>query len=353
MALRRLQATAFATGGSSMVTVLLTAPYSAEFIAQIAAVDERIAIREGTPRLLQFLRGELPDDAAIVQAAEQEAAELLRDCEVIVGWGRLPLPAFRMAPALRLLQMTSAGIDKLDPAIWQQVVVCNGNGISAEPIAEHVLMVLLMLARDAPRLLRSQQQRHWDRGVAAREISGMTLAIVGMGAIGGAVARRARALGLRVLALRRSVSQRGADDLADEVYPPHDLLHVLARSDAVVLATPLTPETRGLIGAAELAAMRPGSFLINIARGAVVDEPALIAALQSGQIGGAALDVFAQEPLPTDSPLWGMENVIITPHSATRSDRANERMSALVCENLRRYLAGEPLRNLVDLGRGY
>src|SRR6185312_1489107 len=140
------------------------------------------------------------------------------------------------------------------------------------------------------------------RGVAAREIGGMTLAIGGMGAIGGAVARRARALGLHVLALRRSVSRRGADDLADEVFPPHDLPYVLARSDAVVLATPLTAETRGLIGAAELAAMRPGSFLINIARGAVVDEPALIAALQSGQIGGAALDVFAQEPLPAESP---------------------------------------------------
>lgn len=336
-----------------MVTVLLTASYSEKFIAAVAAIDQRIDVRVGSSRLLHYLRGELPNDTEIVRTAEQEAAALLRDCEVIVGWGRLPLPAFHMASALRLLQTTSAGVDRLHPSIWEQVTVCNGNGISAEPIAEHVIMVLLMLARNAPRLLRSQLAQHWDRGVQGREIGGMTLAIVGMGAIGSAVARRARALGLNVLALRRSVGQRGVDESGNEVFPPEELQQVLARSDAVVLATPLTPETRGLIGAAELATMRPGSFLINIARGAVVDEPALITALQSGRLGGAALDVFWQEPLPPESPLWRLENVIITPHSATRSDRSNERMAALVCENLRRYLAGEPLRNVVDLGRGY
>ena len=336
-----------------MPQVLLTAPYPPAFVARMAAFDPRVGVRASTPALQRFFRGELPDDPTVVAAAHAESAEQLRDCEIIVGWGRLPLVALAMAPALRLLQMTSAGVDKLDPAVWQQVTVCNGNGISAEPIAEHVIMALLMLARNAPRLVRSQQQHLWDRGVGGREIAGMTLAIVGMGAIGGAVARRARALGLRVLAVRRSAASGGTDDLADEVCPPGALLDVLARADAVVLATPLTAETRGMIGAEELAAMRPGSYLINVARGAVVDEPALIAALARGQLGGAALDVFWQEPLQPESPLWELENAIITPHSATRSDHSSERMAAFVCANLRRYLDGEPLQNVVDPRRGY
>ena len=336
-----------------MPQLLLTAPYPPEFIARMETFDPRVSVRAGTIALQRFFRGELPEDPAIVAAAHAESADLLRDCEIIVGWGRLPLPALAMAPALRLLQMTSAGVDKLDPAVWEQVTVCNGNGISAEPIAEHVIMMLLMLARNAPHLLRRQREHVWDRGVSGREIAGMTLAIVGMGAIGSAVARRARALGLRVLAVRRSATRRAADGCADEVYPPDELLRVLAQADAVVLATPLTAETRGLIGAAELAAMPPGSYLVNVARGAVVDEPALIAALAEGRLGGAALDVVAQEPLPPESPLWEMENVIITPHSATRSDRSSERMAEFVCANLRRYLDGEPLQNVVDPRRGY
>jgi phosphoglycerate dehydrogenase-like enzyme len=336
-----------------MPQLLLTAPYSPEFVARMESFDPRLTVRAGTPNLQRFFRSELPDDPALVAAAHAESAEQLRDCEIIVGWGRLPLAALAMAPALRLLQMTSAGVDKLDPAVWERVTVCNGNGISAEPIAEHVIMTLLMLARNAPRLARRQQAHIWDRGIEAREIAGMTLAIVGMGAIGGAVARRARPLGLRVLAVRRSAQRRTSDDLADEVYLPADLPAVLARADVVVLATPLTAETRGMIGATELAAMRPGSYLINVARGGVVDEPALIAALACGRLGGAALDVVAQEPLPAESPLWDMENVIITPHSATRSDRSADRMAEFVCANLRRYLNGEPLQNVVDPRRGY
>src|SRR5262249_16095656 len=151
----------------------------------------------------------------------------------------------------------------------------------------------------------------------------------------------------------RSVAQRGPDLVADEVCPPSDLPYLLTESDVVVLATPLTAETRGLIGERELATMKLGSFLINIARGAVVDEPALVRALGRGGLGGGGLDVFQAEPLPAESPLWAMPNVIISPHVATGSDRYMVRAEELVCDNLRRYLNGQPLRNVVDVERGY
>ena len=336
-----------------MVDVLVTVPFGEEFQERIRAVDGRLRVREATQPLRQFLRGELPEDPETVRAAEQDAAALLSDTEVIVGWARFPVEALRWADRLRWIQAISAGVDRLDPRVMERITLTNGNGLGAEPIGEHVICHLLMLARGAPIYLRRQVEHHWERGVQAREISGMTMGVVGMGAIGSAVARRARALGLRVIAIRRSATRRAPDLVADEVCPPDDLPYLLAESDVVVLATPLTAETRGLIGERELHTMRPGSYLINIARGGVVNEPAMIAALRDGHLGGAGLDVFATEPLPSDSPLWDMPNVIVTPHVAASSDRYMRRVEELVCDNLRRYLEGQPLRNAVDVGRGY
>ena len=336
-----------------MVDVLVTVPFGEEFQERIRAVDGRLRVREATQPLRQFLRGELPEDPETVRAAEQDAAALLSDTEVIVGWARFPVEALRWADRLRWIQAISAGVDRLDPRVMERITLTNGNGLGAEPIGEHVICHLLMLARGAPIYLRRQVEHRWERGVQAREISGMTMGVVGMGAIGSAVARRARALGLRVIAIRRSATRRAPDLVADEVCPPDDLPYLLAESDVVVLATPLTAETRGLIGERELHTMRPGSYLINIARGGVVNEPAMIAALRDGHLGGAGLDVFATEPLPSDSPLWDMPNVIVTPHVAASSDRYMRRVEELVCDNLRRYLEGQPLRNAVDVGRGY
>jgi D-2-hydroxyacid dehydrogenase (NADP+) len=336
-----------------MVDVLLTVPFGEEFRQRVASVDPCLNVREATQPLRQFLRGELPEDPEVIQAAERDAAALLPGTEVIIGWARFPVEALRWADRLRWIQAISAGVDRLDPRVMERVTLTNGNGLGAEPIAEHVICHLLMLARGAPIYMRRQVDRRWERGVQAREIAGMTMGIVGMGAIGSAVARRARALGLRVLAIRRSVARRSPDLVADEVCPPEDLPYLLAESDVVVLATPLTAETRGMVGEAQLRTMRPGSFLINIARGGVVDEPALIAALRDGHLAGAGLDVFAAEPLPTDSPLWDMPNVIVTPHVAAGSDRYMQRVEDLVCDNVRRFLDGRPLRNVVDTSRGY
>lgn len=336
-----------------MVDVLLTVPFGEEFRSRIAEVDPCLNVREATQSLRQFLRGELPEEPEAIEAAERDAAALLPTTEAIIGWARFPVEALRWADRLRWIQAISAGIDRLDPRVLERVVLTNGNGVGAEPIAEHVITHLLMLARGAPIYLRRQVEHRWERGVQAREISGMTMGIVGMGAIGSAVARRARALGLRVIAIRRSVSRRSPDLVADEVCPPDDLPYLLAASDVVVLATPLTPETLGMIGEEQLRAMRPGSFLINIARGGVVDEPAMIVALRDGHLGGAGLDVFEREPLPAESPLWDMPNVIITPHVATGSERTMQRIEDLVCDNVRRFLDGKPLRNVVDVSRGY
>lgn len=336
-----------------MVDVLLTVPYGEDFRQRLAGVDPSVNIREATQALRQYLRGEIPEDPEAVRVAEADAAALLPSTEVIIGWARFPVEALRWADRLRWIQALSAGIDRLDPRVLERITLTNGNGLGADPIAEHVICHLLMLARGAPIYMRRQVEHRWDRGGQAREISGMTMGIIGMGAIGSAVARRARALGLRVLAIRRTVSQRSPDLVADEVCPPDDLPYLLETSDVVVLATPLTPETRGMIGEAQLRTMRPGSYLINIARGGVVDEPALIAALADGHLGGAGLDVFAQEPLPAESPLWDMPNVIITPHVAASSERYMQRVEDLVCDNMRRFLEGQPLRNVVDMERGY
>jgi phosphoglycerate dehydrogenase-like enzyme len=214
-------------------------------------------------------------------------------------------------------------------------------------------MFLFSLARGQHVYFRRQAAHHWEREGPIREVADMTMGIIGMGQIGNAVARRARALGMRVIGTRRSAVERGPDAFADEVCPPTDLRYVVEQSDALVLAVPLTKETRGLLGRDELAAMKPGSFLINIARGPVVDEAALLEALQNGPMAGAGLDVFNDEPLPDDSPFWDTPNVIVTPHNAALAEHRAPRMIGLVCDNLQRYLDGRPLRNMVDVERGY
>jgi D-2-hydroxyacid dehydrogenase (NADP+) len=335
-----------------MVNVLVVLTLGEPFLERVRAVDPCINATETSDLLRMYIRGEIRDDETM-RAAEAEAAAVLPEVDVLVGWGRFPVYALPHVRKLRWIQSVSAGVDRLDKSVVERVVLTNGTGLGAEPIGEHVTMQLLMLARGAREYFFRQQRHAWERGYPVREIAGMTMGIVGMGAIGAAVARRARALGLRVIGIRRSVAQRSPDLVADEVCPPDDLPYLLAESDVVVLATPLTPETRGLIGAEQLRQMRPGSFLINIARGAVVDEPALIEALRDGHLGGAALDVVQSEPLSPESPLWDMPNVIITPHVATGSDKYLDRVSELVCDNLRRYLDGRPLRNLIDTARGY
>jgi phosphoglycerate dehydrogenase-like enzyme len=212
-------------------------------------------------------------------------------------------------------------------------------------------MALLYFYRDVPRLQRMQAARHWQRYTNA-ELAGRRALVVGMGAVGRAIARRLAALDVEVWGVRRSAHGTEPEGVA-RMLPFEDLARALPETDALVLACPLTEQTNRLIGAAELEALPPHAVLVNVARGEVVDEHALIEALASGRLGGAALDVVEQEPLPAESPLWDLPNVLISPHSASTVERENERIVELFVENLRRWLDRRPLLNQFDRSRGY
>jgi phosphoglycerate dehydrogenase-like enzyme len=230
--------------------------------------------------------------------------------------------------------------------------VTNARGVFSRPIAEYVVMMSLAIARRLPQLLELQRERTWQP-LRGRELSELTIGIVGYGSIGVELSRLLSPFGSRILATRRH-PERGAGDAPNvELHGLDRLDEVLRASDIVVVAAPLTDETAGLIGAEQLALMREDAWLINIARGRLIDEIALRRALQSGWIGGAVLDVFSEEPLAPDSPLYSTPNLLITPHTSWASDRVAERTVDLFVENLRAFQAGEPMRNVVDLEAGY
>ena len=255
----------------------------------------------------------------------------------------------RKAPRLKWLHTFNVGVDH---AVYVEMLergvrLTGSSGAAAQPIAQTAIMGLLVLARRFPRWLAAQRRHEWDplRGQdrMPRDLSEQTALVVGLGHIGAEIARLARALGLNVIGVRRG--PRRSEDPVDELHPPQALPELLARADWLILACPLTPETRGLIDAAAIARLPRGAHVINIARGKIVDEPALIAALASGHLAGAYLDVFETEPLPADSPLWDMPNVLVTPHNATISAGNEARIRAIFLENLRRWGRGEPLLN--------
>ena len=255
------------------------------------------------------------------------------------------------APKLRWIHSASAGVDRVStPSVRERgLTVTNARGVFSRPIAEYVVMMSLAVARRLPQLLELQRERTWQP-LRGRELSELTVGIVGYGSIGAEVARLLQPFGCRILATRRH-PERGADGV--ELFGLDDLREVLRQSHIVVVAAPLTDETAGLIGAEQLAEMREDGWLINIARGRLIDELALRRALESGWIGGAVLDVFSEEPLSPESPLYRTPNVVITPHTSWASDRVIERSVDLFIDNLRRDRAGEPLRNVVDLEAGY
>jgi len=282
----------------------------------------------------------------------------LPDTDIFVGWSLRP-QQLAAAPKLKWLHSTAAGVAQLMyPELRAGgIAVTNASGVHTIPIAEHVLGLLLALARRFPSCFRHQAARHWgqqdiwNEPIRPRELRGATLVIVGLGAIGREVARLARAMGMRVLAVTRS--GRPAPELVDRVAPASALDAVLPEADFLVLAAPETPETHHRINAARLARMKPSAFLVNVARGSLVDEPALVAALREHRIAGAALDVAADEPLPESSPLWTLDNCFVTPHLSGASDWLWERQAELLLDNLDRWFSGRELRNRVDLTRGY
>jgi phosphoglycerate dehydrogenase-like enzyme len=248
------------------------------------------------------------------------------------------------APRLRWLHTSFAGTDHpvFDTFLSRGVTVTNGIGVSAPSIASTVMLYLLALSRDLPRWTREQDARHWEPR-RFNDLAGMHLGIIGMGAIGSEVARLAAAFEMEVVGVRR----RPRGDEPCTTWSTEELPQLLGWADAIVLCAPLTDDTRGMFDADALAAMRQGAWLINVGRGEVVDEEALVDALASGHLGGAALDVFPVEPLPNSSPLWSMPNVIITPHSSGITFRSYRRSIELFLDNFDRYTRGDTMRNVV------
>ena len=260
-----------------------------------------------------------------------------------------PKELMRLAPRLRWIQGVGAGVEQFAKAgvPREGVAVTNASGVGSASMAEFVIGRLLQVWKRFREAERHQEAHEYVR-TYGRTFAGSTVGVVGLGSIGRAVAERARALGARVLGLRRGASPGADRGPADELFGPERLHELLARSDAVVVAAPETPETRHLIDAAALSAMRPGCVLVNVARGSLVDEAALVTALTTGHVAAAALDVFEQEPLPPESPLWDLPNVYVSAHSSVSVDRYLDDVFDLFVENAGRYLRGEALRNRVD-----
>jgi phosphoglycerate dehydrogenase-like enzyme len=345
---------------AATTTILIASYLEPEHVERIRQVSPQVNVVYA-PELIAPPRYPADHTNKIVRSAEDEARwrELLRQADVLFDFDHThhdDLP--ELAPQLRWVQATSAGIGQFVRRLryaerMPSTIFTTASGVHAQPLAEFCIMAMLMWSRNYWQMQRDQQARRWER-FGATDLQGRTLGVVGVGNVGREVARMAQALGMRVLGNKRTVA--GVDPAAlhlDALYGPDELPELLRQSEYLVLIAPHTDETQNLIGAAELALLPKGALLINIGRGTIIDEPALIAALESGHLGGAALDVFAAEPLPAESPLWSMPNVLISPHSASTSDRENARLTDLFCDNLQRWLAGEPLRNVLDVARLY
>ena len=340
-----------AQSGSVKVLVLTSLPDA--LLQRIATLDQRLEVTDGAALLLKEIPAALRPGQQPPPLREhgRDLDDLLTEAEVVLAARRLPADLVFRAPRLRWVQLPMAGVEwvkNLD--IWSspKIAITGAGGINATQVAEYAMMAMLALAKGLPRMLASKGRRRWDR-FELGQLRGKTLGIAGYGAIGQEVARLAGAFGMNVLATRRRVGPEAPPWLL----PAEQLHRLLRESDFVLLSVPATPETVGMIGPAELAALRPSAYLINISRGSVVDEAALIEALRARQLAGAALDVFRAEPLPPESPLWKMPNVVISAHIAGLFEEYDAAVVELFLANLRRYLAGEPLTNQVDRKAGY
>lgn len=308
------------------------------------------------PELPAAIRARWPEMRVVHLDSYDQLPTQLPDTDIFVGFTLTP-DQLAVAKNLRWIHVTAAGVAQLmRPDVrTRDITITNSRGIHAIPMAEHTMGLLIALARKSPACIQFQEQHRWAQQEIwesrPSELHGATLVIVGFGAIGSELARRARAFGMRVWAVTRS--GRADLSLADGVFPASELARALPEADYLVLAAPDTPSTRHMIGAEQLAAMKPSACLVNIARGSLVDERAMIKALENGTIAAAALDVAEKEPLPPESPLWNAKNVLITPHTSSVSDQLWPRQTKLLLENLERWFSGRELINLVDFTRGY
>jgi len=335
------------------VPLVITSPISDDLVDRIRATDERLDVVH-EPDLLAPARYAADHSLPTLggAAARERWDALLDEAEVLFDFGPLELaPTLAARPRLRWIQATSAGVGKLADRVGltqSSVAVTTASGVHARPLAEFVLLAMLMFGKDVLRLEREQREHRWER-FAGEEAAGKTVCVVGLGKIGREVARLSRALDARVVGTVRELRQRTPDDLGvDRLEPTDRLDELLPEADVLVLAVPHTALTDRILDARRLALLKTDAILVNIARGDIVDEAALAEALASGRLRGAALDVFEQEPLPPESPLWDLPNVFVSPHSASTVAAENERIVELFQENIRRYLEGQPLLNLLD-----
>jgi glyoxylate/hydroxypyruvate reductase len=339
------------------VNVLVASPLEAEHVAKIESADSRLRLLYAADLLpvprYQCDHTGLPRD--LVPADLDRWAQLREQADVSFDFDwQCPAEMPRHCPNLSWVQGTSAGIGgflERTGLADSDLVFTTAAGVHATPLAEFALYGLLHFAKEMPTLARRQRQQHWERHTSG-VLAGSTAVVVGLGNIGREVCRLLSAAGLTVYGCGRPGRTYQVPGVARYTDTSH-LCAVLPEASALVLACPLTAETSGLIGPAELAALPRGAVVVNVCRGAVIDEPALVSALTSGHLAGACLDVFATEPLPLSSPLWAMDNVIVSPHSAATAAAENRLLTDLFIDNLRRWLAGEPLRNVYDRVAGY
>jgi phosphoglycerate dehydrogenase-like enzyme len=345
--------------------VLIASPLEAELAARIQAADPRAEV-VFEPELLPPARypADHLGDPAFHRDAGGDARwrALLDRAEVLFGVPGDSADALAALvtglPGLRWVHATSAGAGEqvrkagLPPEALKRVAITTSSGVHAVPLAEFAVLGLLAMAKELPRLVDEQRAKAWPEvRRPLRELSGQTLFLVGLGEIGREVARLGRALGMRTVGFRRT--EGPPPEGVDEVHGPGRLAELAGRADALVVSLPLTEQTAGLVDRATIERLPASCIFVNVGRGGVVDEPALIEALRDRRIAGAVLDVFATEPLPADSPLWTLPNVLVTPHAAALSARENERIVELFVDNLRRYLDGRRLRNVVEPGVYY
>lgn len=308
--------------------------------------------------LRERLQKAFPNFQFVQLQSYDRVPEEIVDAEVFIGWSLRP-EQFVAAKKLRWIHSPAAAVHQLmfPELVRSDVLLTNSSSVHGPVVAEHAIAVMLALAKRLPQAMQYQAKKVWSQEILwnerprPREVARATVAVVGMGGIGREFTRLAKALGMRVLAVREDVSKGTGG--ADAVFNSAQIEEVLPQADYVLLCTPVTPATTGIINAARLKKMKPEAYLMNVARGPLIDEPALIAALQEHRIAGAGLDVFVEEPLPADSPFWSLGNVLITPHSAAVTEQLWERHYELIVENLNRFLAGKALLNAVNTKRGY
>ncbi len=275
--------------------------------------------------------------------------EILSNSTLAIG---SPLPTWILESPLRMVQMPSAGYEEFRGVGFetrQDIALCNGRGVFSVGIAEHIIALMLAFCRRLPYFFEAQQQSRWARTWEGfTELGGQTLTIVGLGDVGGEIAKRAAGLGMRVLGVRRNANAPAPAGVS-QVLPTEQLHEAIRQADQIVVAVPGGIKTRHLINAQAISAIKPGALLYSVGRGTAIDQTALIEALRAGRIAGAGLDVFETEPLGSDSPLWRMPQVIVTPHIAGYSPGFRARFGQLVIDNIQRYHAGKPLRNRIPL----